>query len=122
MRVYHLLGRLSCEEMRMAIEKPESFVYQEGLTLRFFEGESKTLETKMKVEGYIRLGSGMHGLLGHGRGEFACSWLFIPGVPEVSCHLSSILIVLPCKVNQSFKQLQLELEAASIKALEPAPA
>lgn len=122
MRVYTLLSRFAREEMDMAIERPDSSVYEEGLRLRFLDGETTVLETRMKVEGRIRLSEGLHGLLGRGNDQFANQWLFIPGVPEVPCYLSPVLIALPFKAGQPFKQLQLELEAAAIKALEPAPA
>lgn len=122
MKVYTLLSRLAREEMDMAIERPDSSSYQEGLRLRFLEGETEIYETEMRVEVRIRLSQGLHGLLGRGNGEFSNQWLFIPGVPEVPCHLSLVLIALPFKAEQPLKQLQLELEAATIKALQPAPA
>jgi hypothetical protein len=123
MIIYHLLSRFAREEMDMAIERPDSFVYQYGLALRFMRGDSCTFETKMKVEARLRLSDGVHGLLGRGNGQFVDYWLFIPGAPEIPCNLSTVLIAVPFKTDQPFKQLKLELEAATIKALEPtAPA
>lgn len=123
METYHLTSRFTRGEMNMAIESPDSSVYREGLPLRFVKGDSVVLETSMKVEGHIRLSNGLHGLLGRGVGQFAHQWFFIPGMSTVPCHLSTVLIVMSVKEGQSLKQLQLELEAATVKAFEPqAPA
>jgi hypothetical protein len=120
MQSFVLLSRFSQEDMGRAIGCPEASVHKNGILLRF-EDESTAIrfEARMKVEGLINLGN-IHGLLGRGDGLFLSSWFFIPGLPNAPCWNSTVVIAIPFRGDQSFKQLQLVLEDAVVKVLEPA--
>lgn len=104
------------------MEDPSSGVYKKGIKIRFSRGEENTFETMLKVDSIVRLGNGIHGLLGQGSEQFANQWFFVPGTSSIKWYIGNTLVVLPVKNSQPIGQLYLELEFATIKALQPAPA